>query len=192
MAILAGALLSMSIAGPVAADAGLVSSSPADKAVTTTPPTTVTLSFDEGLDPAKSSFKLIRDGATIGTGTVSAGSAKVMELEGLLLAPGGYEVRWTAGSTDGHLVRGTLTFTVADPTPEPSTPAPATPEPSAVATEGPATPALASTPAPASTLPPDDATPAATSTADVLVPIVVGLVAVAAIGLLVLRRSRKA
>lgn len=185
MAVLASLLLSMSLAGPVAADADLVTSSPDDMAVVTTPPTDVTLTFDEGLDPAKSSFRLVREGATIGTGKVSATSANVMTLDGLDLAPGGYEVRWTAGATDGHLIRGTLTFTVADPTP-----APPTPEPSTVATPRPAaTPTVAPTSAPTSA--PGELTPATTTT-EALVPIVVGLVAVAAAGAFVLRRSRKA
>lgn len=192
MAVLAGCLLALSIAGPVAADARLVTSSPEDGALVTTPPTDVTLTFDEDLDPAKSSFRLVTDGATIGTGKVGAASRNVMTLDGLSLAPGGYEVRWTAGSTDGHLIRGTLTFTVADPTPAPPTPGPSTPGPSTVATELPAaTPTAAPTRMPTPTAAPGEPTPVSAS-ADALVPVVVGLVAVAAIGALVLRRSRRA
>lgn len=194
-AIIAGLLLALAVASPVAADANLVASSPEDKAVVTTPPVRITLTFDEALDPTKSSFKLVRDGVTMGTGKVTTAGAKVMALDGLVLAPGGYEVRWTAGATDGHILRGTLTFTVAEPTPTPPSAAPPSAEPSSIATAAPSvtplatpTPTRAPTPVPGGS----GATPVSTSSVDVLFPIVAGLLVVVGIGAFVLRRSRKA
>ncbi len=162
------------------AHADLVTADPADGAVLTVAPTTITLTFSEALDATKSSVALISAFGTVATGKVS-GDGTVMTLgplvqDGRPLGPGAYEIRWTSVAADGDVLRGTLTFTVADPTP-----APRTPEPSTVATEK-----------TAPTRAPDGATPVVTSTADALVPIVAGLVAVAAIGALVLRRSRKA
>ncbi len=193
-AVIIGAVLAWVVAGPVLAHADLVTADPADGAVLTVAPTTITLTFSEALDATKSSVALISGYGTVATGKVS-GDGTVMTLgplvqDGRPLGPGGYEIRWTSVAADGDVLRGTLTFTVSEPTPMP-----ATPEPSTVATERPApTPAVTSTtaPMPAPTRAPDGATPVTTSTADALVPIVAGLVAVAAIGALVLRRSRKA
>ena len=181
------------------AHADLVTANPADGAVLTVAPTTITLTFSEALDATKSSVALISAYGTVATGKVS-GDGTVMTLgplvqDGRPLGPGGYEIRWTSVAADGDVLRGRLTFTVSEPTPAPRTPEPSTPEPSTVATERPApTPAAtsATAPTPAPTRAPDGATPVVTSTADALVPIVAGLVAVAAIGALVLRRSRKA
>jgi len=204
-AVIIGAVLAWVVAGPVLAHADLVTADPADGAVLTVAPTTITLTFSEALDAAKSSVALISAYGTVATGKVS-GDGTVMTLgplvqDGRPLGPGGYEIRWTSVAADGDVLRGRLTFTVSEPTPAPRTPEPSTPEPSTVATEKTApTPAATSTTAPtraatSTTTPtpaPDEATPVVTSTADALVPIVAGLVAVAAIGALVLRRSRKA
>ena len=193
-AVIIGAVLAWVVAAPVLAHADLVTADPADGAVLTVAPTTITLTFSEALDAAKSSVALISAYGTVATGRIS-GDGTVMTLgplvqDGRPLGPGGYEIRWTSVAADGDVLRGKLTFTVSEPTPMP-----ATPEPSTVATERPApSPAATSTtaPTPAATRAPDDATPVVTSTADALVPIVAGLVAVAAIGGLVLQRSRKA
>ncbi|MCJ7712790.1 MAG: copper resistance protein CopC, partial [Chloroflexi bacterium] len=192
ISVAAGLLLALVIAAPTLAHADLVESSPKDGAVLETPPTKVTLTFSEALDAGKSSFKLLGPDGTVGTGRVTVANAKVMALDELTLATGAYEVRWTAASPDGHLIRGTLAFTVAEPTPTPATPAaPATPVPTADPTPGPATP---EPPAPetAAPTPADDAAPAAAPTIEVLIPIAAGLIIVVGIGVLVLRRSRRA
>ena len=177
-----GALvLALSVAAPALAHAELVSSSPADKAVLQAPPTSITLSFSEGLDAAKSSFKLLGGGATIGIGKAVADGAAVMSLDGLALAPGAFEIQWTSAATDGHIDRGTLTFTVA--TASSSGPA---------ASSAPA--ASTTSVSPGATPAPSDAgaTPAAASSTDVLIPIAVVLVAVAGFGAYLMRRSRRA
>jgi copper resistance protein C len=181
---------------PVLAHADLVTSDPADKAVLAEPPTTVTLTFSEGLDASKSSFNVIgSDGTVLGTGKAGQDGATDMTLGGLALVPGAYGIKWTSVAEDGHVERGTLSFNVAEPTPPP-----ATPEPTASASETP-TAAPAATPA----APTPAASPAASAVAvttgdqtsagsgsDVVLPLAVALVLVAVVGAYVLRRSRAA
>lgn len=201
-AVLSGLLLALVIVAPALAHVALVKSTPADKAVLDTSPTTITLTFSESLSASESSFKLIGPTGTVGTGRVGSDD-NVMTLSGLVLdgrplGSGAYEIRWAAKGTDGHLERGKLTFTITEPTPEP------TAQPSAEATAPAAEPtdaptAATPTAAPAATGPAaataqtgDGTTPAATSSTDVLVPIIVALIVVIGLGALVLRRSRGA
>ena len=134
-----------------------------------------------------------------------------MTLDGLTLAPGDYLIKWTSASAeDGDIARGQLTFTVAEapasvePTasassgPEPSTEptasaAAGTPTPTDAASLAP-TPVASAAPSPVAPTPAPSAAPTepASSTSDVLLPIVVGLLLVAGIGAFVLRRSRGA
>ena len=62
MAFVAAGMLGLGASAPVLAHAELVSSDPADKAVLAAPPTIITLTFSDGLDAAKSSFRLDRPG----------------------------------------------------------------------------------------------------------------------------------
>ncbi len=198
MAVLAGLLLALVVAAPAAAHADLVTSSPEDGAVLATPPTTITLTFSEPLDAGKSSFKLLAGGATVGTGNVAEGGADVMTLGPLLLdgrplGPGVYQVQWTSVAGDGDVLRGTLTFTVSEPTPAPATPTPAatssSTEPSTAAPGATAMPVPSTVPTPTPTGVPD---PASVGAGDVLLPIVATLALVAVIGVLALRRGRRA
>ncbi len=205
-ALPAAMLLVLAVAAPVFADASLVEANPDDKAVLATPPTLVTLRFNQGVDAGKSSFRLIGPDGEVGTGRAARDGGKVMTLDGLTLGPGEYTVKWTVGSQDGHLVRGTLSFTILEPTPAPASPVPSevpAPTPSEItdASPAPATPPV--TPSVASAVPttlpegsPGDATidgtPAASvSGIDVLIPIVVGLLLVGGVGMVVLRRGRR-
>ncbi len=185
--LVAGTLLALLVVGPVLADVELASSDPEADATLLVPPTTITLVFSGPLVPGKSSFTVEGPGGEVGTGRVSADDRTVMALDGLDLAPGDYEIRWTAGSEDGHIVRDTLAFTVLEPTPPPATPTPApTAAPSAAPTAAPtASAAPTAVPEPSSDSGSD--TPTA-STADVVLPIVAGLVLVGVVGFLVLRR----
>ncbi len=176
-------LILLAVAGSALAHSELVSSDPADKAVLATPPTTITLTFSEDLDPGKSSFKLVGPAGTVGDGAVSA-DPLVMTLEGLALDPGSYEIQWTSAALDGDILRGTLTFTVSAPAPTPVAPSAA---PSAAAS---AEPSAAASALPTSSPAPVPAEPAA-SPGDVVLPIVIALVLVAGVGVYVLRRSRR-
>ena len=113
----AALLLVAGLAGPALGHAELDTADPADKAVLQTPPTTITLTFTEDLDPSKSSFKLLApDGSTVGTGGATA--IRTMSLDNLELAPGAYQIKWTSASAaDGDIARGELAFTVAQPAP---------------------------------------------------------------------------
>jgi hypothetical protein len=203
----AASILLLLLAAPVLAHAELKSSDPANKAVLATPPTVITLRFTEGLDLAKSSFKLNGPAGTVGTGKPAKQGSTVMTLDGLTLGPGAYGIQWTAAATDGHVERGKLSFSVSEPTPAPATPSPtpapteaataaASEAPSAVASEAPASAAPATqVPAPTAAASPvdgSDAAPAAGSGTDVLIPIVVGLVLVAGMGGFLFSRSRRA
>jgi len=159
-------LLLMLSAGPVAAHAELVSSDPADGAVLTTPPATVTLSFSEGLNASESHFELVGpDGSEVGTGTAAKDGDDVMSLGGLALGAGSYTIKWTSVSLDTDILRGTLTFTVSD-----------APSPAASSLPGTANAGTTST----------------TSDGDIALPIIIALVLVAVVGIYVIRRSRTA
>lgn len=208
-AVVAALLLALALAGPALAHAELATSEPADGAALATPPTAVKLTFTEGLDAGKSSFRLLGPAGEVGTAKPARDGAKVMRLEGLTLVPGAYTIRWTAAARDGHVERGTQAFTVLEPAPAPATTSPEAPAPSseasaapagtAAASPAPAAPSPAATAIPATPVPAStpggagtDQAPAADSGTDTLIPIVAALALVAAIGVLVLRRSRRA
>jgi methionine-rich copper-binding protein CopC len=197
LSLASGVMLILAAAMPVFAHAELVRSDPDDGAVLASPPASITLTFSEGLDAGKSSIKLVGPDGDIARGTPAADGARVMRIKGLALAPGAYTVRWTAAAQDGHVERGTTTFSVTEPTPAPTRPAApsANPTPTAQTSADAATPRPTAVAAPASApgsspAPSGDA-PAGTSTGDVLVPIVAGLLVVGVVGALALRRSRR-
>ena len=185
--LLAGVLLALAAVSPVLGHAELVSSDPADKAVLDTPPTVITLTFDEGV-VGKSSFKLIGPGGdTIGTGGPAKDGDLTMTLDGLALAPGAYSIEWTSVADDGDVERGTLSFTVTEPTPAPATPTPA-PSQASTAPSGSPSASASATPVPSPSV---DPAPASTSSGtDVLFPIILALALVAVIGAILLRRNR--
>jgi methionine-rich copper-binding protein CopC len=186
-------LLVLLAAAPALAHAELDTAVPEDGAELETAPTVVRLTFTAGLDASKSRFTLEGPAGDVGTGKAAKDGSKVMTLEDLTLAPGDYGIAWTAVAEDGHIERGTLGFTVLEPTPPPATPTPTpTSAPSTAPTEAPS-PTASPTPAPTAAPSPSgtDGDPAA-STTDVLLPIVAALVLVAVIGFLVLRRGRTA
>ncbi len=108
LSIAAGACL----AGPSFGHAKLLSSSPANGAQVIAVPRTLTLSFSE--EAKLASLILVRAGKETSLPldeTTAAARSMVVGLP--VLAPGSYEVRWTAMSTDdGHITKGAITFTV--------------------------------------------------------------------------------
>ena len=193
LAAAAGVLLVLAGTVPVLAHAELVSSDPADGSKVA-PPTTITLTFSEGVNAKRSSFNLNQDGQTLGTGKAAADGDTTMTLDGLSLDPGAYAIQWTSVAADGDLLRGTIHFTVLAATAAPSAAPTDAPSASAAAASASPTPAVASSEA--SVLPTPvasaDTTPASSSGTDVLFPIVIGLLAVAAVGAFLLRRTRRA
>lgn len=196
--IIAALVILLAAAGPTLGHAELDTADPADKAVLETPPTVITLTFTEDLQAKKSSFKLLGpDGGTIGTG--EATGVREMTLDGLELAPGAYLIKWTSASAaDGDIARGELTFTVAEaaPTASPTTTPTVNPTENDFITPSPSDSAQPSasaapvTPSPAPSAAPADQ--ASSSTGDVLLPIVIGLLLVGGVAVFVLRRSRAA
>ena len=196
--VFAGLVVSLLIAGGTLAHAELETSDPADGETVTTPVTTISLSFSQALDPAKSSFRLIGPDGNLGTGEVTGPT--VMTLDGLELGDAEYQIKWVSASADdGDIERGQLTFTVQVEAASPSAQAPSTAPsatvsptendvPSAEPSEStPSASAVAPTPTPSAA-----PTSPASSTSDVLLPIVIGLLLVAGVGAYVLRRSRSA
>jgi methionine-rich copper-binding protein CopC len=179
----AALLLVLTAVAPVYAHAELVSSDPKDGAVLATPPTTITLTFSEGVVGKSSINLLAADGSTVATGGPAKDGDEIMALSNLALAAGAYTVQWTSVADDGDILRGTLAFTVEAASPEPSSAAPsASPTPTAPASASP-TPAPSPSSAPA---------PTAAAGGDTLIPIIAALVLVGVVGYLVLRRNRAA
>jgi methionine-rich copper-binding protein CopC len=101
------------IAGSAAAHAHLVKSSPAANA-TVAAPKTISLTFNEKLTPAFSSFDLaMGDGTKMPVKTTVSNDhlTIVGAPQGALMA-GAYKITWHAASADGHRMDGTLPFTV--------------------------------------------------------------------------------
>lgn len=185
---LIGVVLALLLALPagVAAHSELVTADPPDGAVLTAPPAEVVLTFSDTLNPAKSSVTLHDAGGTqIATGGVDPADDKVMRLDPPSLTAGTYEIRWTSAATDGDILRGTLHFELAAPTPTPTT------APAATPTEAPSPsplPSPSASPAPSPSASPG---PASGSGGDVLLPILAALVLVGILGATLLRgRSR--
>lgn len=133
-------------ATPAAAHAYLVDSTPQDGATVDEPPTEIVLEFNE---PIQSDFTQV---AVLDENEQPV-DLDEPEVDGPLvtqpvdeLAPGAYQVNYRVGSTDGHPVSGTVTFTVtaaalSSPTPTPATAQP-TPATEPVAAEEDSTAAL--------------------------------------------------
>ena len=187
--LLAGLLLALVAASPALGHSELDTSDPKDGAVLDTPPTTITLTFTEGLDASKSSFRVTLDGNDVATGKADTDGSDTMEATGLDLAPGDYVIRWTSAAEDGDILRGRLTFTVNEPTPAPPSPTPAATGSASAAPSPTVAPTPGATTAPS---PSADTTPVASSGSDILLPIVAALAIVGVVAYLVLRRGRTA
>ena len=196
IAIAPALLLLLALAGPALAHSDLVSSDPSDGAVLSTPPTTITLTFSEGLDAARSSFNLVGPSGAVGTGKAAADGDTAMTLGGLSLAAGSYTIEWTSAAQDGDILRGKLAFTVSQSTPASATPDSGSVPPSAPEGGGPSASAAATAqPAPGASAAPSAAPGpggGSGSSGDVVMAVALGLVIVGLVGAFVLRRSRAA
>ncbi|HEV8490199.1 MAG TPA: copper resistance protein CopC [Candidatus Limnocylindrales bacterium] len=183
-ALLLGLVVLAVVASPVAAHAELVSSDPADKSEVEAPfDGPIVLTFDEPLAPGSKADLKDGTGATIASATVD-GDELVFALDDPL-GTGQYTIQWTSVGADRDVERGTITFSVVPPPP--------TPTPAPTATPGPTATAIP-TPSPAPTRSP---TPSGNGTvaggpADVLFPLLGVVIAVVALGALLLRNRRSA
>ena len=116
-ALALGALLAL--AGPAAAHADLVSSSPSDGAVVASEPHQVTLVFSEEVTLKLSTVKVVGpDGRRVDSGALRAGSNGDGIAVDLAADPqqGTFVLDWLAtAADDGHATSGTLTFSVGAP-----------------------------------------------------------------------------
>ena len=114
---LAVALVSAGLATtlPASAHTKLVSSSPAANATVTASPRTITLTFNEKVVPAFSSFELVMVGHDMKVPVKTTVSKDNKTISGSPTAPmmaGAYKIKWTAASADGHRMKGEVPFRV--------------------------------------------------------------------------------
>ncbi len=175
----------------VAAHAELVEATPADEATVEGTPEEISARFSEPLETDGSTFSLRNAaGERLAVGRIDPDDATRLIIDPVPdLAPGGYEVRWRAASSDGHAENDTWTFTVT-PAPTPAPTADATPGSTASAEPTPsATPEPTAVPSPSASPGPTD--PAGAGDGDVILPIIAALaIVLIAAGFLLTRRGR--
>ncbi|MBI3403571.1 MAG: copper resistance protein CopC [Acidobacteria bacterium] len=109
----AAALAAVAVGVAVEAHAKLMKTSPADKATVTKAPASVQLWFNEAID-----VKLSKVEVTGPAGKVALGVVHAMEPKQLMgpitgkMADGAYTVDWQTAGDDGHVQKGSFTFTL--------------------------------------------------------------------------------
>lgn len=188
---MAALLALLLVPGLVAAHAELVTPTPADKATVSPPVAEVSGIYSEGMKPAGSSL-IVKDstGATVAQGTVDpAKDTRMVATPATPLGGGAYTVEWTSVALDGHVERGTWSFTVTAATPPPSV-APSA-APSAEASAAPTAPAVTPVPSAGPTPVPSAGGTTTGSGGDVLIPIIVAVIILGAgAAYLLSRRNR--
>jgi len=116
----AGALLAglLAGAGVASAHAELISSSPTDQELLRNSPTEIALQFTEGVDPIAPGIRLVdANGNDVEIGAVdqSTGTDRMEAAITTELDDGTYVIAWQAVSADSHRVRGSITFSVGEP-----------------------------------------------------------------------------
>jgi methionine-rich copper-binding protein CopC len=142
-AVLLAVLLALAavLLGATRADAhnALQGTDPADGSTVATPPTHVTLTFDQPAQALGTEIVVLGpDGSTVSTGTAELVDTTVAQALAADLPAGDYTVQWRVTSADGHPLSGELTFTAsaASATAAPSPAAPESSEPTTPATQG--------------------------------------------------------
>lgn len=124
-ALLGAVVITVTSAAPASAHVVLVTSSPVAGANLSTGPTMVSITFDDELDPNRSSFTVTGPGSTgVGTGEVdlTVADRNVMIGSVTITAPGVYTVTYKVAGVDGHQQEGSFSFgyqattTIPDPT----------------------------------------------------------------------------
>lgn len=133
LAVLAALVLAFAalVAGAphAAAHNTLLGTDPEDGATLATPPTHLTLTFDQPAQALGTEVVVLGpDGATVSTGTPEIVDDTVAQALAADLPAGAYTVQWRVTSADGHPLSGELAFTATAGT-APAVTAPATPEP---------------------------------------------------------------
>ena len=110
----AAAAAALLIAAPALAHTKVVKSTPAAQA-TVAAPKTITLTFNEKVVPAFSSFELVMVGHDMKIPVKTTVSKDNKTISGSPTAPmmaGAYKIKWTAASADGHRMKGEVPFRV--------------------------------------------------------------------------------
>jgi methionine-rich copper-binding protein CopC len=193
-AVLLAVLLALAavLLGATRADAHntLQGTDPADGSTVATPPTHVTLTFDQPAQALGTEIVVLGpDGSTVSTGTAELVDTTVAQALAADLPAGDYTVQWRVTSADGHPLSGELTFTASAAS---ATAAPETPDPTTTtmteATEEPVAPSADATPSEQEQLAEDED---AGLEAGVIVAIVVAVLAAAAVTVFVVRERRR-
>ena len=124
--VAAAALAGMLLAGPAAAHSELVSSVPAQGATVPSPFTgPIVLTFSEHLANGSKADLLGPDGASIAKAKVDAAAQTMTFALTDPLDPGAYQIQWLSIADDGDLLRQPIIKFTVSPPPSPSpTPAP--------------------------------------------------------------------
>jgi methionine-rich copper-binding protein CopC len=176
-------LLWLGVAATASAHSELVSSDP-EPGSTIGPvrDTPIVLTFSASLK-AGSKADIVGPAGKLGTATVDpANRVRLVYTPARPLEPGGWTIEWTSIATDGDVLRGKILFSVAvlaTPTPSPTA--------SAAQSIPAPTPTAALSPSPSPTPPPG---PASSTGADVLLPVIAAILAIAVLGLVLLRSRR--
>jgi methionine-rich copper-binding protein CopC len=113
MMLAGAALVSVMLGLVVQAHAKLMKTSPADKATIVKAPTTVQLWFNEAIDVKLSKVEVIGPDGRVALGVVHAMEPK--QLMGPItgkMANGAYTVNWQTAGDDGHVQKGSFTFSL--------------------------------------------------------------------------------
>lgn len=113
--LLCAAVMGAASQAPAWAHAALESSTPSKDAALDRVPQSVTLHFNEKLEPAFSSIHVIdTSGHDVSKEKAALDPAdpKVLKVNLETLKPGAYTVKWAAVGQDGHLRKGEYTFSV--------------------------------------------------------------------------------
>lgn len=114
---LVAVLLALAAPSLAHAHAFPLSSEPAGGSLVAAPPPQVSVRFDNPVDPAKSSVRVLdQNGASMAAAPSVVGADRLTITTPLKpLGPGQYFVKWSALSADGDRSMGAFTFTVAPP-----------------------------------------------------------------------------
>jgi methionine-rich copper-binding protein CopC len=204
-------LATVGLAGPALAHTTLIGSDPADGAVLTAAPTTVTLTFDDPLADFEPVLTLTGpDGVTYQSGSPTVDGTRLSNAVNALPVAGTYTVAYRVVSDDGHPVEGTVSFTLAAqaiaPAPAPATSTGTSPAAGSSTAAGATTPSSAATSTVSSTAASAVSSTAGTTSTDPVAPagnsstgwsawqwlLVVLFVALAFLATLVVRRRMEA
>ncbi|WP_282944946.1 copper resistance CopC family protein [Cellulomonas endometrii] len=190
LAVLLGLAAVLATATRADAHNALQGTDPADGSTVATPPTHVTLTFDQPAQALGTEIVVLGpDGSTVSTGTPELVDTTVSQALADGLPAGDYTVQWRVTSADGHPLSGELAFTASAAS---ATAAPETPEPTmttmAEATAEPAAPSPEVTASAQQELAEDED---AGLEAGVLVAIAVAVLAAGAVTVFVVRERRR-